>query len=180
MAEQLPESVRAVVARTQAVLNSGRLSPADRARVMGLRIALPFAKETRITVDCRTGERTIEPMVPVAVRRNPFNLEGATEAAAIMRKAPWAMTSILKAVSAAFDIPVADIIGRARSIRESRPRFAAYRLLAEAGYSRARIGRTLRRDHTSISSGLARAELLHATDLAWRENFDRARANLTK
>ncbi|CAB4167679.1 Chromosomal replication initiator, DnaA C-terminal [uncultured Caudovirales phage] len=179
MVEQLPDSIQATMVRTEAALASGRLSPWARARILGLPIMLAPAKQTRITVDCRTGKRTVERMSP-EVAQDRFDLVGATSAAVILRSAPMAAVRILKTVAAAFDIPVADILGDRRSIRETRPRFAVYRLLAEAGYTIAAIGRALKRDRTSIRNGLDRAELLHVTSLDWRALFDQVRAELAK
>lgn len=181
MAEPLPATIQTTMARTQAVLASGRLSPWARARILGLRLDLPPAKVTRITVDCRTGRRTIESEdPPTATQRNPFERERVTAPAAILRKAPWTMRRILNAVATAFDIPVDDILGHRRSIRETRPRFAVYLLLAEAKYSGAKIGRVCKRDHTSAANGLKRAAILHEDDADWRALVDQVRAELAK
>lgn len=179
MVEQLPATIQATMARTEAVLASGRLSPWARARILGQHVELLPAKQTRIIVDCRTGKRTIERMEPVAEEENPF-APRETKTASILRSAPRAAVRILKACAAAFDVRVVDILGDRRTIRETRPRFAAYRLLGEAGYSGASIGRALKRDHTSINNGLKRAAILHDSDPDWRRLFDQVRAELAR
>lgn len=51
--------VRRIEATREAVLSMNRLNPYDQAKIMGKRVSLPPAKETWITVDCRTGVRSI-------------------------------------------------------------------------------------------------------------------------
>ena len=180
MREQLPDTVLATMARTEAALASGRLSPWARARILGLPIALAPAKQTWITVDCLTGRRTIEAMAePTAEEANPFEVDEKSPKA-ILRSAPREAVRIVKAFAVAFDVRVVDVLGDRRSFRETRPRFAVYRLLGEAGYTAASIGRALKRDHTSINNGLKRAAILHDTDPDWRKLFDQVRAELAK
>lgn len=61
--------------------------PRARARILGVPYALPPAKEHRITVNCRTGERTVETVeAPTPQKPNPFN--GPKPAPAMLNEAP--------------------------------------------------------------------------------------------
>ena len=63
----------------------------------------------------------------------------------------------IKAASLAFCVPVADILRRDRSHRASHPRFAAMKIASDAGFPARRIGRIMKRDHTTVLHGRRRA-----------------------
>lgn len=135
-------------------------------------------KETRITVDCRTGERTISSVVPivalppprVAPLRNPrmTTLAQIVEATRVMVEEIW-------------NVDRSDLTSRTTKACDGE-RFAVYRLLRRVnGWSTIRIGKLVDRDHSSIVHGLKRAkDLYEKGEPAWREKFDEAARRLTE
>src|SRR5262245_5599387 len=123
------------------------------AKILGKRVYVE-PKSTRITVDCRTGERTIEPIV---IASPPMVSKPAV--------APTRLMSAKRIVEAARTI-VEELWGIDRDRLMSRStkdhigeRYAVYRLLRRVyGWSLPQIGRMVDRDHSSIIAGLKRAK----------------------
>lgn len=141
--------------------------------------------ESRITVDLKSGERTVEKIAQrVAaiamqdeslkarvVKRTEEILDEAVEGAA-RRAAEWrirdiarrvgtegpTIPAILKAVTEATGKSAKDIVGPRRSQNLFQPRFLAYWLLKHLrpDLSLPAIGKAMNRDHTSVMHGVAR------------------------
>ena len=88
--------------------------------------------------------------------------------------------AIIQAACTVFDVEYGDIVSVVRTQKMAFPRFAVMKLIYErdAGTSVAQIGRLLHKDHTSILSGLHRANDLYASNPSWRANFDKVKAIL--
>jgi hypothetical protein len=167
-------------ARTAVLLCNTRVSPRARAAILGRPYRMPQAKEHRITVDCRTEKRTVEPIGPVrkpkptAPVANPFQV--------VIRRncRPAIVNIVVDAICRAFEIDEAHLTAADRTHKAAAARMAAYRLLREVGgYSKSAISRAFQRDHSTILSGLAKAAALHAGDPDWRARFDLALASAT-
>lgn len=145
--------------------------------------------EARITVDLRSGERTVEKIAQrvaaVAmqdpalkarvVKRTEEILDQAVEGAA-RRAAEWRMrdiarrvaaegpslADIFKAVTEATGKGAQDLVGPRRSQDLFRPRFLLYWLLKNLrpDLSLMSIGKALNRDHTSVMHGVAQFDKL--------------------
>lgn len=71
------------------------------------------------------------------------------------------------------EITVAELTGQGRAQHVSRVRFAVMRTLRARGLSSPRIGALLgNRDHTTILSGLKRAEALYRSDVSFADLCD--------
>jgi hypothetical protein len=162
-----------LVARTQAVIAA---NPHLADRIMGKRVYVA-PKETRITVDCRTGERTVQtdvqPVAPPAPRPAPIIVYRPT----IFR--PDGLRRILVVVATQWNVGVPSLLGAGRSRCLAYPRFAAMKLISERmGITSTPLGRALNRDHSTILAGLRRAGWLHENDADWRQRYDAAEAEL--
>lgn len=92
---------------------------------------------------------------------------------------PLTIPEIIAHVAAEFDVTPWQIIDPNRSPRFTRPRFAAYTIAQEAGYSLTQIGHGIGgRDHTTVMSGIRRAVIIAAHDPAYSASLKRLRANL--
>lgn len=143
-------------------------------RILGKRPLPPVAGKTHaITVDLRTGART----VATATANNPFE-------AASTKPRPVCLppvratgvnkaTPIIAAVCRAWDVTADDMRCARRPQRLARPRFAAYHIMRHTlNWSLPQIGRQFgNRDHTTIMSGLRRAEYLIVNDADWSQRY---------
>lgn len=77
------------------------------------------------------------------------------------------------AVAGVWKQPEAGIIGKTRYRRLTVPRFFAWLLMHEAGFSMPRIGADFDRDHTTIFHGINRAREMAKED-HWREHWQSA------
>lgn len=145
--------------------------------------------ESRITVDLKSGERTVEKIAQrvaadamkdealkarVARRAEEIlsqAVEGAARRAAEHRMRDIVraigeetppVTDIFKAVTEATGRPAQDLVGPRRSQDLFQPRFLTYWLLKilRPDLSLPAIGKALNRDHTSVMHGLKRFEAL--------------------
>ncbi len=83
---------------------------------------------------------------------------------------------IIEAASRAFQVPVQVIKSDIRSAPACAPRFAAMKLMREERcLSYPVIGRLLDRDHSTVMSGIRRANELLATDPDFAAAYERAR-----
>lgn len=129
----------------------------------------------RITVNLKTGERTVErvaaPARPVETPPAPppriYILDGARP--------------VLLAVAEAYDISHFALTSRSHKRGCSWPRMAVYRLLwTKAGYSTTRIGKMLDRDHTTVLTGIRKADRLLVEDPEWARCYRHAEQLLNK
>lgn len=92
----------------------------------------------------------------------------------IKRGASVSIEDVVEAVSQVFGISVERLLGRGRAADLCAARLIAYALARElTGKSLPQIGRHFHRDHTSVLSGIARVEDVHAA--AHRDRIERAR-----
>lgn len=161
MPEPRSDFLNDLQARRAAVLNSGRVSPAARAAILGCPIAWPTRNRTPMIVALPAHE----PPPVVAAKTEP-----ALQVPVARR--------IVEAVAAAFEVAPDGVFSRRRSWDLTRPRYAAYRLLQARNLSTTRIGMLLKRDHTTVVHGLRRALELHDRDLDWRRRYEIAKAAL--
>lgn len=136
------------------------------------------AKIHRITVNCLTGERTVQSVEAQQV--NPFERSARPSIVVPSVFRPDGVRRILSVVAEHWGVGVPAILGVGRSQNLARPRFAVMKLIRDRlELSTTAIGRTLgKRDHTTILSGLRRAERLHDNDRDWRRRYDAALAEL--
>ncbi|HEY1034983.1 MAG TPA: helix-turn-helix domain-containing protein [Pseudoxanthomonas sp.] len=143
--------------------------------------------ESRITVDLKSGERTVEKIAQrvaadamkdeilkaKVVKRTEEILDQAVEGAA-RRAAEWRMRDIARRIAAecppvegifaaiteATGKSAGQLVGPRRSRDLTRPRFLTYWLLKtlRPDLSLPAIGKTMNRDHTSCMHGIARFE----------------------
>lgn len=146
-------------------------------RMLGRRPKVIASKTHAITVNCRTGERTVAQVAP-----NPFVAPKPRPARA--RHVPVReikLRQILDAVAAAYEVTLTDMMGYGRCRRWSYPRFAAYRIVrASLGWSTTIIGRSFLRDHTTVISGMKRAEWLLENNRDWSRRYAAAVAELER
>lgn len=77
---------------------------------------------------------------------------GKKEATKLYRK----LDQIVSFTAAKHDLPVAGLLGDCRRQKFAHPRFEAFHLAKQAGYSLSEIGRFFKRDHSTISHGIER------------------------
>lgn len=143
------------------------------------------AKVHRITVNCATGERTVESGItvavpaprlePIVIRRPdppPYAKRAGIPCAQIVFEGRVELAAIIDAVAAAFGFTPQDLLARGRS--GAQPRYAMMLLLRERmGWSLKTVGCAVGVDHTSVLHGLRRAEKLrHVPD--WRHRYEAA------
>jgi chromosomal replication initiation ATPase DnaA len=71
-----------------------------------------------------------------------------------------------------FDICERDLIGDNRFVEMTRPRMALYKVYRDRGMSLTQIGRYLKRDHSTVLSGLRRIEVVMEQDPTYREQVE--------
>jgi len=148
-----------------------------RRRILGLAPRYRPSKTHEITVDLRTGDRQVV-SGPVAAPRMFVVIEApaakpAPAPVATLPVVPSRPKQIIDAVREAWGVSDFDLFSVGRSKELSYARFACYWLLAERlGYSRNKIGRTMKRDHSSVVSGIRRAREFYEHDADWRAKFD--------
>ncbi len=176
--------------------------PAIRRRIMGLGPDVSNAKETHITVDCRTGKRTFARIVPppkvdkprpVVVpfspspgskfhdqwhtpegRRKLAMLEGIDAPVSTIR-----VGDIMRAVSEASGISVAQLCGVSREKKYAHPRHIAMLLVGEfrPDLSLPKVGFLFgNRDHTTVMHGQHESRIRIEKSQTHRDWYDAARA----
>ena len=71
-----------------------------------------------------------------------------------------------------WDIRDRDLIGDNRFVEMTRPRMALYKVYRDRGMSLTQIGRYLKRDHSTVLSGLRRIEVVMAKDPTYKEQVE--------
>ena len=71
-----------------------------------------------------------------------------------------------------WDICERDLIGDNRFVEMTRPRMALYKTYRDRGMSLSQIGRYLKRDHSTVLSGLRRIEIEMAKDPTYKEQVE--------
>jgi chromosomal replication initiation ATPase DnaA len=90
-----------------------------------------------------------------------------------------ASAPIMVAAGEAWGVTVAELLGPGSARQVAAARFAAAALIRRRlGYSTPRIGRLLRRDHSTIVHALSRAAALEAADADFAARMSRAVATL--
>lgn len=173
-----------LVSRTDRALASNpTLSPAAKARILGKARPHEAATEHWITVDCRTGERTVKTPIPPLRPAAPIIAPPVVLPVRI-RPMPVppreAGLHIIAVVARHFEVDPQAIIAVGRNACFVRPRQACYLLIRMLlGASLPRIGRIIgKRDHTTVRDGLRTAlkRLDHEPD--WRRRFNAALSEL--
>lgn len=82
------------------------------------------------------------------------------------------LTDIKQEALRMFDICERDLIGDNRFVEMTRPRMALYKVYRDRGMSLTQIGRYLKRDHSTVLSGLRRIEVVMAEDPTYREQVE--------
>lgn len=125
-------------------------------------------KATRITVNCKTGERTIEsvdyqpPPAPRLIGRAKPESQQALDAA-------------VRAISATWEVP--PLVLLRRTTIPSSAKFAVYLMLRrQGGMAMKEIGRVTDRDHSTIVAGLKKAKDHYTKNEAWQRKYDAAGA----
>ncbi|MGB2203175.1 MAG: helix-turn-helix domain-containing protein [Pseudooceanicola atlanticus] len=105
---------------------------------------------------------------------------GAERAAFRGRATRVTMREIAEMVAEEFDLPKVAMTGVNRRSDFARARFAAFLLCREQLISLTAIGRQFKRDHTTISHGLRRAQHLEKYDQDFAERMARLRPGIGK
>lgn len=148
-----------------------RASDSTRRRILGLPPLYLAEKTHAITVDLRTGERTVR----CVADWSGWELEAGPARSPASLQARHSFVRIVEAVCAAWGLDPGELLTPSRSLRITRPRFAAFRMVHKLlRWSTLRIGRAFKRDHTSIVAGLSRATELYRRDPDWRRRYRRA------
>lgn len=86
---------------------------------------------------------------------------------------PWALQAkpLISRAADAVGEPVAVLLGDNRARKLAQARWAVMLVLRHAGWSTSRIGRALRRDHTTVMSGLERGRALMGNDSDFRRLY---------
>lgn len=82
------------------------------------------------------------------------------------------LTDIKQEALRMFDICERDLIGDNRFVEMTRPRMALYKVYRDRGMSLTQIGRYLKRDHSTVLSGLRRIEVVMAEDPTYKEQVE--------
>jgi hypothetical protein len=138
---------------------------------------------SRITVNCKTGERTVEKIEPSkplgAIEEKPLPPSPAERCAASdaeRRATEWRIkdlyrrnmqsggpevSAVFAAVTEATGVSAQDLVGPRRAKHLFQPRFVVYWLLVKlrGDLSLPAIGRAMNRDHSSIKHGFEKLEL---------------------
>lgn len=81
----------------------------------------------------------------------------------------------IEAVSRAFEVPVAEIVGPLKTRRIAHSRWALFKILHERGWSLSAIGKALDYDHTSVMHALKRIPDLSPE---WHAAYEKARLSV--
>lgn len=132
------------------------------------------AKITRITVDCRTGERTVEHETEVKKPAISRPLPPPRPPIPFLGQLAPSLRPLYFAACEAYGIPPDRLFAPSRLAVLARARFAFYRLARRyTNHSLAALGRMVGRDHTTIIAGLKRAHVL-MRNRDWRAKFEHA------
>lgn len=171
--------VSALQAKRAAVIAA---NPHVAAKVLGKKPDGIACKTHAITVDLRTGKRTVS----TASEVNPFIVPKKPDPAPPPRTIPPTIyrpdgvRAILAVCAKHWEVGVPALMGPGRSHRLAHPRFAAMVLIQDlVGLSTTAIGRAIgRRDHTTILSGFRRAAWLLENDADWAQRYALAATEL--
>lgn len=161
------------------------VAPRHRAKLRGWAPPPVEAKTHQITVNLKTGERTVATVKPRRKKRRKASkpAEAAIYVARGLPRIPrQEAIKVIVAVGAEWDITYYALTSACRTDRTARPRFACFLLLTERlRFSLPRVGRLMgNRDHTTVLHGLRRARHLMDHDPDWRRRYDAVVAKLGK
>lgn len=165
--------VRGLQERTEAVLaaNVDRISNASVRRIQGKSPLFASAKETRITVDCRTGARTIEPVVREVPKPKPRPVPQVR----VVGGYPVEFRRVAAAVCMAFGVDADRLLARGKCKDMALARFACFGLMNQIhGWSYVRTGQVLGRDLSGVRKGVDKCVLYRETKPEFREQYDAA------
>tara|TARA_R110000868_G_scaffold411706_1_gene707786 strand:- start:20084 stop:20629 length:546 start_codon:yes stop_codon:yes gene_type:complete len=153
------------------------VAPHHRAKLRGWAPRPVEAKAHQITVNLKTGERTVEqPKAEPAPAPAPNPAHRYLDRYARPRGAAMRVISL---VAEAWDTLPYVLTSRNQSNRAAYPRFACYWLMyARVNLSTNKIGHFIGRDHTTILEGIKRAKHLFDHDPDWRRRYDAVVAKL--
>lgn len=137
---------------------------------------LPPIKSHRITVNCKTGEKTVETFRIL----QPLPKPAAPKAPRVYVVRDERVKAVIAAVCTAWEVDPSFITSLSRHHKAVLPRFACFRILRSYKWSLNTIAKPFHRDHTTVMSGLVRAKELWRHNVAWREKYDTAVAFLNK
>lgn len=138
------------------------------------RPAYVWPKETRITVDCRTGQRTIERVTPTVLPRRLNQPKPPPVFRALSGYSPE-FRRVASAVCRAFEIDPLDLLAPGKSMRVAAARRALFRLMWHLHHwSYVRLAKTTGRDQTGVRKALLRATKLYQGSNDWRSRYDAA------
>lgn len=158
-------------AKRQAVMANAPASA--RRRIMGWPRVWRPEKSHRIEVDCKTGARTVHQHVPPPPPA-PQPVRRIWKVKAKVVQPPPAVLHVLYAVADAYGFSPGIIQAYGRKLPLVRARFAWVKLLRDAGYSYAAIGRGIHRDHSSCMHACDRAADLMAESADYRNRYEAA------
>lgn len=156
-----------------------RLSPAARHAAFPKLYAKPYVAPggTRITVNCLTGERTIERITPAP---KPQAAPPKPEIR-VIGGYPVEFRRAAAAVCRAFDVHPDWLLAPGKSIKVADARAAVFRLMWHMHHwTYVRTSQVTGRDMSGVRKGLVRAAQLYNGNHDWRTRFDAARAELTR
>jgi hypothetical protein len=167
-----------IIARREAVM--GRLSPSAKHAHFPHVYRRPYVlpQETRITVNCRTGERTVErteavirPLSPVP----PPKPEPIAPTVRPLQTERQILEATRQTVETLWSVGRDELMSRSTRTRNGE-RYAVYRLLRKIfGWSFPVIGLFVGRDPTSVMQGIKRsADYYEKGEQSWRDRFDEA------
>lgn len=171
-----------IVAELQAIRNSilstARMSPAAKARALGRPFCQsPVSKTHRIVVDMKAGTKTVETRYP---EPKTVKLVPAPHRTTKRRYFQSAHSGIFNAVAEAWGITVFALLSQSQARKAAWPRFAVFRLLRRKGLSLTQIGAIMKRDHSTVLSGLRRAEYMLELDPTWAARYRAAEQALAR
>lgn len=128
----------------------------------------PQTTSPTVTVNCRTGERTIASVPPPAaiIVQNPSPRPYVFKSQVVRRA--------VMAVAATWHVRAQDLMSASRRQEIVLSRFACFRILRQLKWSTPQIGTALHRDHTTVLAGLERAKELWRHNKDWRAKYDAA------
>lgn len=166
---------RALQAERAAIL--ANVAPRHRAKLRGWAPKPLEAKSHEITVNLKTGERTVaqpkaDPIPAPAPKPAPKYLDRYA-------RPRGAAMHVINLVAEAWETLPYVLTSPNQSRRASYPRFACYWLMySRVNLSTTKIGHFIRRDHTTILEGIKRAKHLFDHDPDWRRRYDAVVAKL--
>lgn len=172
-----------LVNKRDAVLSTARVSPADRARIMGLRLYQPIVEAPKQMVAAPLPAARpaplspIQPRIPIPDRLNLSTKGRRRGGNAVPDHAGMAAKArdVITVFAEVFQVEVEGILSRRLSKKYARPRQAAMYLMAKhLRLSQTTIGAILQRDHTTVTSANILVTRLLVEDLGFRCRYEYA------